>query len=48
MPEPNTAGMGLVAGLRLTESFGCARMYLGPAPELPVERIFGVTSFEIG
>jgi hypothetical protein len=34
--------------LSVRESFGCARMYNGPQPELPVLRIFGVTSFELG
>jgi len=28
--------------------FETARMYKGPAPQLPVERIFGVTTFELG
>jgi hypothetical protein len=32
----------------MSESFGCARMYFGAAPELPVGNIFGVTSFEFG
>jgi hypothetical protein len=32
----------------LTEVFGCARMYHGAAPDLPIKRIFGVTSFEFG
>jgi hypothetical protein len=48
VPEPNEAGLALVAGLGMAESFGCARMYLGTDPGLPVERIFGVTSFELG
>jgi len=29
-------------------SFETARMYTGDFPELPVNRLFGVTSFEIG
>jgi hypothetical protein len=48
VPEPNGAGLALVASLGFTESFGCARMYLGPDPGLPTERIYGVTSFELG
>jgi hypothetical protein len=28
--------------------FGCARMYLGPPPELPHQEIFGVTTLELG
>ena len=42
------AGLDLVARLGWRECFGCARMYLGPDPQLPVDRIFGVTSFEFG
>jgi hypothetical protein len=48
VPEPNAAGLAIAAALGMTESFGCARMYLGEAPALPIERIFGVTSFEFG
>jgi hypothetical protein len=32
----------------MREVFGCARMYLGPAPALPEAEIFGVTTFELG
>jgi hypothetical protein len=28
--------------------FETARMYKGPAPELPIDRIFGLTTFELG
>ncbi|MCG8376259.1 MAG: hypothetical protein MI702_07235 [Chlorobiales bacterium] len=28
--------------------FKTARMYKGVTPELPVERIFGITTFELG
>ncbi|MFZ4718391.1 MAG: GNAT family N-acetyltransferase [Ilumatobacteraceae bacterium] len=48
VPEPNEAGLALAARFGMAESFGCARMYLGPDPDLPVDRIFGVTSFEFG
>ena len=48
VPEPNAPGLELAARFSLAESFGCARMYYGPDPRLPVERIFGVTSFELG
>ena len=47
-PENNPKAMRLAAHFALSEVFGCARMYLGPAPELPWERIYGVTSFELG
>jgi hypothetical protein len=32
----------------MTEVFGCARMYNGPAPQLPWDRIYGITTFELG
>ncbi len=32
----------------MTVSFETARMYRGKARDLPVDRIFGVTSFELG
>lgn len=48
VPEPNEAAMNMAAGWGMRESFGCARMYHGEDPQLPVERIFGVTSFEFG
>jgi GNAT superfamily N-acetyltransferase len=48
VPEPNEAGTRLAIKFGLKEVFGCARMYHGPAPDLPVGRIFGVTSFEFG
>lgn len=47
-PENNPAAMELVQRHGMTEVFGCARMYLGPAPALRHERVFGVTTFELG
>jgi hypothetical protein len=48
VPEPNEAGTRLAVKFGLRDVFGCARMYHGPAPDLPIGRIFGVTSFEFG
>ena len=47
-PENNPAAMNLVARQQMVEVFGCARMYLGPPPKVAHERIFGVTTFELG
>ena len=47
-PENNPAAIKLVQQHRMVEVFGCARMYLGPFPVLAHERIFGVTTFELG
>ncbi len=47
-PENNPAALELVHRRAMTEVFGCARMYLGPAPVLAHEHVFGVTTFELG
>ncbi|GGH30840.1 N-acetyltransferase GCN5 [Alsobacter metallidurans] len=47
-PEPNDAALELAERFDLSPSFETARMYRGPAPDLPVGRIFGVTTFELG
>ena len=48
VPEPNGAAVALAEGLSLAPAFETARMYRGPAPDLPLARIFGITSFELG
>lgn len=48
VPEINEAGLELAERFALTESFGCARMYLGGIPDIEVGHVFGVTSFEFG
>lgn len=48
VPEPNGAAVALAGRLGLAPVFETARMYRGPAPDLPLERIFGITSFELG
>jgi len=48
LPEPNKDALALAAKYRMKEVFSTARMYLGAAPELPLDNIFGVTSFELG
>jgi len=47
-PENNPTALVLAHQHQMIEVFGCARMYLGPPPELAHERIFGVTTFELG
>jgi len=47
-PENNPAAMALVQRHGMVEVFGCARMYLGPVPVVAHERVFGVTTFELG
>lgn len=38
----------LVKDKTMKEVFGCARMYFGKTPSLPIENIYGITSFELG
>lgn len=47
-PENNPAALALARRHRMVEVFGCARMYLGGSPQLQHQRIFGVTTFELG
>ncbi len=47
-PENNPAAMELVRRHGMSEVFGCARMYRGPLPPVADQRIFGVTTFELG
>jgi hypothetical protein len=42
--EPGLRGTGPGMG----RSFETARIYRGPAPELPLDRIIGITSLELG
>ena len=47
-PEPNKAAIALAERYGMKPVFETARMYRGKAPELPLERIFGITTFELG
>jgi GNAT superfamily N-acetyltransferase len=48
IPEVNPAALELVQRHEMSVVFETARMYKGAAPQLPIERIFGITSFELG
>ena len=48
VPENNPAATALARKFDMQEVFGCARMYLGPTPSVAIDRIFGVTTFELG
>ncbi|MBI2570470.1 MAG: GNAT family N-acetyltransferase [Candidatus Schekmanbacteria bacterium] len=48
VPEINDAAMELARRHLMAPVFGCARMVLGPPPDLPHGEIYGVTSFELG
>lgn len=47
-PAPNAAAVALAERHGLTPVFETARMYRGPDPGLPLARIFGITTFELG
>lgn len=48
IPECNLAAEALAVRHDMQRSFETARMYRQTAPQMPLERTFGVTSFEIG
>ncbi len=48
VPAPNSGGMALARDLGLVPTFETARMYRGPEPVLRLDRVFGVTTFELG
>lgn len=48
IPEVNSFALELVKRHNMKVVFNTARMYKGAAPELPVEKIFGITTFELG
>jgi len=47
-PQDNPAATGLAARFGLQPVFETARMYKGPAPDLPVASTYGITTFELG
>jgi ribosomal protein S18 acetylase RimI-like enzyme len=48
VPEPNKAAIALAQKFGMTPIFETARMYTKSFPSLPLEKIFGITSFELG
>ena len=48
VPEINSAAISLAQTYGMTPVFETARMYRGEPPVFPVDRWFGVTSFELG
>jgi len=47
-PEPNRSAIELATRYGLSTVFETARMYRGPAPDLPLTSIYGITTFELG
>ena len=48
IPEPNAEAKALCVRHDLSPVFETARMYRGAMPDLPLGRIFGITTFELG
>ncbi len=48
VPEVNGDAIALAKRYNLNYAFETARMYTQAAPDLPLDRIFGVTTFELG
>ena len=48
VPEIGHAAVALAEDLAMTPVFDTARMYAGPTPDVALERIFGVSTFELG
>lgn len=47
-PAVNSAAVELAERHDMIVAFETARMYTGKSPELPINRLFGVTTFELG
>lgn len=47
-PEPNTEAVALAHKYKMNPMFETARMYTGQQPQIEINKIFGVTSFELG
>ena len=47
-PEPNTQAIEMAQRNEMEPSFETARMYTGSFPEIPLHKIFGITTFELG
>ena len=48
IPEGNKQALSLVQQYGMSKVFETARMYTGEFPKLPLGRLYGVTSFELG
>jgi GNAT superfamily N-acetyltransferase len=48
IPARNPDAVALVAAHGMAPVFQTARMYTGAAPALPLQRLYGITSFELG
>jgi GNAT superfamily N-acetyltransferase len=48
IPVVNVEAIAMAAKYQAKYVFECGRMYYGQPPELPLDKIFGITTFELG
>jgi hypothetical protein len=48
VPATNPLALELAQSHGMRPVFETARMYAGAAPDLPIRRLFGITTFELG
>ena len=48
IPVINKGAVNIIKGYNATYVFECARMYYGKPPEVETDKIFGITTFELG
>jgi hypothetical protein len=48
VPEVNPHALALATNFGMVPVFETARMYTGDPPSIPAEKVYGVTSFELG
>ena len=48
VPEPNSRAVNLASAHQMVPIFGTARMYTRSIPDLPLDEIYGVSTFELG
>jgi hypothetical protein len=48
VPQPNDAALALATAHGFAPVFETARMYSGPIRPVSLERVYGVTTFELG
>jgi len=48
IPEPNPGAMALVKRHNLEPVFETGRMFIGKPPVIPMSKLFGISTFELG
>lgn len=48
IPVINQQAVDLVRKFKADNVFECARMYYGQPPDIPIKKVFGITTFELG